>query len=323
MNLRYTGGKPEKEVLQVIGETFRELISEDSRVVYLDADLMGSLKTQDIWKEFPRNVYNTGIQEANMIGVACGMYLNGFKPYVHSFSPFASRRVFDQVFISGAYAKKSIRIIASDAGIMATHNGGTHMCFEDVAMMCTIPGACVVDISDPVMMGVMMRLTKDRPGITYLRTPRRNLPDIYCPDERFEEGRGKVLREGDDVTLVGCGIMVATCLQAAKILQQEGIAARVVDVVTIKPLDEALILESAEKTGAVVTAENANIHGGLGSMVADCLSQCRPTPVLHVAIENQFGRVGVEEFLREAYGLTAEHIASKAKKAMALRGQSK
>lgn len=323
MNLRYTGQKAEKEIFQVIGETFRSLFAKDSRVVYLDADLMGSLKTQDLWREYPKNVFNCGIQEANMIGVACGMYLNGFKPYVHSFSPFASRRVFDQVFISGAYAHKSLRIIASDAGIMATHNGGTHMCFEDIAMMCTIPEACVVDISDPTMMGAMMRLTKDRPGVTYLRTPRRDLPDIYQSGEPFELGVGKVLRDGEDVTLIGCGIMVSTCLDAAKLLEIEGISARVIDVVTVKPLDERLILESAEKTGAIVTAENANIHGGLGSMICDCLAQHRPTPALRVAVEDQFGRVGVESFLRPVYGLTAESIVKKAKRVIAMRDHNR
>ncbi len=323
MNLRYTGQTPEKEVLQVIGKTFRSLLAEDPTVVYLDADLMGSLKTQDLWKEYPNNVFNCGIQEANMVGVACGMYLNGFKPYIHSFSPFASRRVFDQVFISGAYAHKSLRIIASDAGITATHNGGTHMCFEDIAMMCTVPEACVVDISDPTMMGAMMRITKDRPGITYLRTPRRGLPDLYMPEETFEIGKGKVLREGEDVTLIGCGIMVGTCLDAAKQLEAEGISARVVDMVTIKPLDEQLILESAEKTGAIVTAENANLHGGLGSMVCDCLAQHHPTPALRVAVEDQFGRVGVESYLRGAYGLTAENIVDKAKKVIAMRDRKR
>lgn len=161
MENRYTGEKPELEVAQVINKTLRELIKEDSRVVYLDADLMGSLKTHDLWHEFPDNVFNTGIQEANMIGVACGMYLNGMKPYVHSFAPFVSRRAFDQVFLSIAYAKKSVRIIASDAGIMATHNGGTHMCFEDIAMMRSVPEACVVDVSDPMMCGEFLKLTKN------------------------------------------------------------------------------------------------------------------------------------------------------------------
>lgn len=313
MQLRYTGGKPQKEIFEIIGETLRKLIHEDSKVVYIDADLMGSLKTSNLWKEFPQNVFNTGIQEANMIGLACGMYLNGFKPYVHSFTPFASRRVFDQIFISGAYAKKSLRIIGSDAGIMATHNGGTHMCFEDVAMMRTIPDACVVDISDPTMCSAFLQLTKDRQGVTYLRTPRRDVPDIYLEEEQFSIGHAKILREGNDVTLIGCGIMVATCLQAADLLAKDGIAARVVDIVTIKPLDETTVLQCAKETKGIVTAENANIVGGLGSAVSEYLSERYPIRVLKVGIEDKFGRVGVEAFLREAYGLTAEHIAAKAK----------
>ena len=319
MELRYTGKKPEREVFQVFNSTMRELITNDSKVVYLDADLMGSLKTHDLWHEFPKNVFNTGIQEANMVGVACGLYLNGYKPYVHSFAPFASRRVFDQAFLSIAYAKKSVRIIASDAGIMATHNGGTHMCFEDVAMMCSVPDACVVDVSDPEMCGAFLRLTKDRPGLTFIRTPRRDLPDIYLPGTVFEEGKGKVLREGTDVTLIGCGIMVATCLQAADMLANEGISARVVDIVTLKPLDEQLVLESAEKTHAIVTAESANVWGGLGSIVSRCLAEKRPTRVLNVGVEDSFGRVGVESFLREAYGLTAEHIVARAREAIKLK----
>ena len=323
MSVRYTGAAPEKEVLQVFGQTMADLIREDSRVVYLDADLMGSLKTQNLWHEFPQNVFNIGIQEANMVGMACGMYLNGCKPYVHSFAPFASRRVFDQLFISGAYGKKSIRVIGSDAGIMATHNGGTHMCFEDVAMMRTIPGACVVDITDAAMMGAMLRLTKDRPGVTYLRTPRRGAPDVYTMDEPFEIGKGKILREGSDVTLIGCGIMVATCLKAASLLEKEGIQARVVDVVTIKPLDEALILDSAEKTGCIVTAENANVIGGLGSAVSEYLSENEPAPVLRVGVEDQFGCVGNELFLREHYGLTEERIAQKARQAIKLKESEK
>ena len=171
MHIRYTGEKPEKEVFQVIGETLEELFQEDEHVVYLDADLMGALKTQTLWKKYPQHVFNTGIQEANMIGVACGMYLNGLKPYVHSFTPFASRRVFDQLFVSVGYGRKSVRVIASDAGIMATHNGGTHMCFEDVAMIRTVPGACLVDVSDPTMCGAFLRKTKDRPGLTIIPQP--------------------------------------------------------------------------------------------------------------------------------------------------------
>ena len=188
------------------------------------------------------------------------------------------------------------------------------MCFEDIAMMRSVPEACVVDVSDPMMCGEFLKLTKERPGVTFIRAPRRDLPDIYLPGTVFEEGKGKILREGNDVTLIGCGIMVGTCLQAAGILAQEGIEARVVDIVTIKPLDQELVLECAMKTGGIVTAENANVIGGLGSAVSEYLAEVHPTRVLRVGIEDIFGRVGVESGLREAYGLTPEKIASKARK---------
>lgn len=313
MNNRYTGNKPEKEVFQVFHDTMSELIEADPKVVYLDADLMGSLKTQDLWKKYPENVFNTGIQESNMVGVACGMYLNGMKPYIHTFSPFASRRVFDQIFISVAYAKKSVRVIGSDAGIMATHNGGTHMCFEDVAMMRTVPDACIVDVSDPMMCGAFLKLTKDRSGLTYIRMPRRDLPDIYLEDEEFEIGKGKVLRDGDDVTIIACGIMVATALEAADELERQDIQARVVDIVTIKPIDKELLLKCAKETKGIVVAENASVFGGLGAAVSEYLSAELPTKVLTVGINDEFGCVGVEEFLREKYGLNAEDIILKAK----------
>lgn len=312
MDLRYTGAAPEQEVFAVINETLRELIKEDPRVVYLDADLMGAIKTHDLWHEFPKNVFNAGIQEANMVGVACGLYLNGFKPYVHSFNAFASRRVFDQVFVSGAYGQKSLRIIGSDAGIMATHNGGTHMCFEDVAMMRTIPGACIVDVSDPAMCGAFLRLTKERPGVTYIRTARRGLSDIYTKDEIFAEGQAKILREGRDVTIIGCGIMVATCLEAAKLLEARGVSAKVVDIVTIKPLDEQTVLDCAKNTKGIVTAENANVLGGLGSAVSEYLAKECPARMAMIGIQDAFGCVGSEPFLREKYGLTAEDIAEQA-----------
>ncbi len=313
MKLRYSGQKPEKEVFTVFHDTIEQLIKEDKSVVYLDADLMGSLKTQDLWKNYPEQVFNTGIQEANMVGMACGLYLNGFKPYIHSFSPFATRRVFDQLFVSGAYAGKSIRVIGSDAGIMATMNGGTHMCFEDVAMMRTVPGICIVDVSDPTMCGSFLKQTKDRPGITYIRMPRRDLPDIYESDESFTEGKSKLLRDGKDVTMIASGIMVATCLEAAEVLAGEGIDAGVVDIVTIKPLDKEMVVDRAKKTGLIVTVENANIHGGLGSAVAEELSEEYPTKMTRIGIEDKFGCVGNEAYLREKYGLTVKSIVDRIK----------
>ena len=311
MELRFTGEKPEKEMNQVFSETMRELFLEDSSVVYLDADLMGSLKTQELWHEFPQNVFNTGIQEANMIGMACGLYLNGFKPYVHSFSPFVSRRAFDQIFISIAYAEKSIRVIGSDPGIMATMNGGTHMCFEDVAMMRTVPGACIVDVSDAVMCRFFLRQTKNRPGLTYFRMPRRDLPDIYQEEEVFEEGKGKILIEGSDVTLICSGIMVATCLEAAEKLNKSGVSTRVVDVVTIKPLDKQLIVNCAANSKQIYTIENANINGGLGSAVCEVLTDNYPTDITRIGIDDKFGTVGNALYLREKFALTTDKIAEK------------
>lgn len=316
MGIRYTGAKPEKEPFEVFRDTISQLIESDSKVVYIDADLMGAMKTQEIWHQYPNNVFNTGIQEANMIGMACGFYLNGFKPYVHSFTPFVTRRVFDQLFVSGAYGKKSIRVIGSDAGIMATHNGGTHMCFEDVAMMRTIPGALIVDVSDPTMFGRFLVSTKERPGITYLRTPRRGLHDIYDCDEEFIEGKGKVIVDGSDVSLVSSGIMVSTCIEASKKLKEEGISARVVDIVTIKPIDRDLLLRLSKETKGIVTAENSNIIGGLYSAVSEYLSQVNPTRIIPIGIKDQFGCVGDEPFLREKYGLTVDSIVSAAKESL-------
>lgn len=322
MTIRYTGGKPEKEIFEVIGDTFRELFKEDSKVVYIDADLMGALKTQNLWHEFPNNVFNTGIQEANMIGLACGLYLNGFKPYVHTFSAFATRRVFDQLAVSVAYAHKGVRVIGSDAGIMATHNGGTHMCFEDIAMVRALPESCIVDVSDATMCKAFMKLTKNRVGLTYIRTPRRDMKDIYTSDTVFNIGEAKVLLEGTDVSLIGSGIMVPTCLEAAKILEQEGISAKVVDIVTIKPLDKKIVLQCAQETEGIVTAENANIIGGLGSAVSEYLTEQFPTRVLRVGVEDKFGCVGDEKFLRETYGLTVENIVNKAKCIVNMRRRS-
>lgn len=311
--IRYTGETPEKEIFQIFNETMSELFESDDKIVYLDADLMGSLKTQNLWKKYPDNVFNCGIQEANMAGVAAGLYLNGFKPYIHSFSPFASRRIFDQLFLSVGYAKKSVRVIGSDAGIMATNNGGTHMCFEDVAMMRTVPNSCVVDITDGVMFDKILRLTKDRDGLTYIRTARRGLPDIYLQDERFELGQGKVLKEGTDITLIGAGIMVGTCLKAAQELENQNISAKVVDVITIKPLDEELIKNCAKTTKGIAVVENSSVIGGLGSAVCDVLASQPSVPIIKIGIQDQYGCVGNEQFLREKYGLTVENIVRQAK----------
>ena len=310
MSVIYTGAAPEKEIWEIFNETIEELFQEDSDVVYLDADLMGSLKTQALWEKYPSRVFNCGIQEADMVGVAAGMFLAGYKPYIHSFAPFVSRRVYDQVFLSVGYAQKSVRLIGSDAGIMATDNGGTHMCFEDIAMMRVIPNSCIIDVSDGAVFAALLRKTKDLKGVIYFRTPRRDLPDVYSKDTEFEIGRAKVLREGDDVTIIASGIMVATALQAAELLSHSGIHASVIDPVTIKPLDIKTICQYAIRTGAVVTAENHSVNGGLGGAVAELLAEEYPVPMRRVGVREQFGQVGKESFLRTFYGLTVKDIVS-------------
>ena len=316
MKLRYTGAAPEAEITQIFAPAMEELFRSDSKVIYLDADLMSSLKTQGLWKKCPDRVFNCGIQEANMVGVAAGLYLAGYKPYIHSFAPFITRRVFDQVFLSIGYGHKSVRLIGSDAGIMATDNGGTHMCFEDIAMMRTIPSACIVDVTDAVSFQELLRLTKDWDGPVYFRTGRRNVPDIYEKHTPFMIGEGKILTDGSDVTIIASGIMVATALQAKEILRGEGIAARVVDPITIKPLDEELILKCAGETGAIVTAENHSVHGGLGGAVAELTAEQHPVPVFRVGVRDLFGQVGPEAYLREQYQLRAKDIVEKAHMAM-------
>lgn len=254
-----------------------------------------------------------------MIGVAAGLYIARMKPYVHSFSPFVTRRVFDQVYVSVGYAKKSVRIVGSDAGIMATYNGGTHMCFEDIAMMRTIPGACIIDVTDGKMFSFFLKEMKDRPGVTYFRTPRRDAPDIYPDDAIFKEGKGKILHEGNDVTIVASGIMVSESIKATEILENSGIYAQLIDIVTIKPIDESLLIESAAKTKAMVTAENHSILGGLGGAVSEVLSANLPVPVIRVGIQDEYGQTGNEQYLRSVYALTADDIVLSAKKAIAMK----
>ena len=319
MNLVYTGRPPAREISDQFAGWMEELLAADDKVVYLDADLMGSLKMQEFWHRHPDRAFNCGIQEANMVGTAAGLFLAGYRPYIHSFTPFITRRVYDQLFLSVAYAHKDVHLIGTDVGVMASANGGTHMCFEDVALLRVVPGACIVDVTDAVMFRAMLWQTRDRHGITYFRTPRRGAPDIYPEQTAFREGQGHVLTEGGDATVIASGITVATALEAQKALAAEGISVRVVDPVTIKPLDEELILRCAAETGAVVTAENHSVIGGLGSAVAELLSEKMPTPVLRAGVKDRFGQTGTVEYLREEYGLQPDAIMQMVRQALTLK----
>lgn len=317
----YDGSLGPVALKQVFPNVMEELLNEDDRVVYLDADLMNSIGTGGFDKKYPGRAMDMGVQEANMVGVAAGMSAEGKIPYIHSFAPFVSRRVYDQVFLSVAYAGNNVRIIGSDPGVTAAYNGGTHMPFEDIALYRAVPEAVIFDICDAVQLEQVLRLTKDRYGLTYIRTPRKQMKRIYGEGSRFEIGKGCVLADGEDVTIIASGIMTAEALEAAKLLKVQGISAAVIDPVTVKPLDEALVISYAKKTGAVVTAENANVNGGLGDAVASVLSCNAPVFLRKVGIQDEFGEVGTEEYLRKRFRLTPEAIVKQALKAVGLKGR--
>lgn len=317
MKIVYNGEK-DRAFKDVLGETIPRLAKEDPDVVYLDADLMSCIGTAKWAKENPDRAINCGIAEANMTGIAAGMSAVGFKPILHTFGPFASRRIYDQIFLSGGYAGNSVTVIGTDPGVCAAFNGGTHMPFEDMALYRAIPESYVFDITDAAMLENVLEQCKDIHGVKYIRVGRKNNAKMYADGSKFEIGKGIVVKEdGSDAVIFACGIMVAKAMEAAERLAQEDIKVTVVDLFTVKPLDEEIVLAYAQKAGAVVVAENHNKIGGLTSAVSDVLGAKCPVPVEHVAVEDVFGEVGPQDYLEERFGLTAEHIVAKTKAAIA------
>ena len=317
MKIVYTGEKDARLFRDVLSTTIPALTEEDADVVYLDAGLMSCIGMFKWAQTVPDKAINCGIAEANMVGIACGMAAVGFKPYVHSFGPFASRRCYDQAYLSGGYAGNAITIIGTDPGVCAAFNGGTHMPFEDMALYRAMPNATVIDITDTAMLDDVLRKVKDMPGVKYIRVSRKDCVKVYEDGSSFEIGKGIALRDGTDLTFVASGIMVAKALAAAEALEKEGISAAVLDMFTVKPIDTELLVEYAKKTGAVVTAENHNKIGGLTSAVSETLSEKCPTILEYVAVEDIFGEVGPQNFLEERFGLTTEHLIEKARAALA------
>ena len=313
MKIVYDGTLDPRQCKAVLGETIPALAAEDPDVIYLDADLMNCIGTAKWAAEHPERAINCGIAEANMVGVAAGLAAAGFKPIVHTFGPFASRRCFDQVFLSAGYAKNDITIIGTDPGVTATLNGGTHMPFEDVGIYRTLPGATVIDVTDPTMLISVLRQCKDRPGVKYIRVGRKQYARVYADGSELPIGRAVTLREGTDVVIFAVGIMIHEAMQAAIELEKEGVSAAVVDMFTIKPLDVEAVVDWAKKCGAVVVAENHNRNGGLYSAVSEVLAERCPTPAAVVAVEDEFGEVGPQGYLQERFGLTAAHVAEAAR----------
>lgn len=291
----------------------------DDRICVVEADLMCSASTQRFMKLYPDRLINVGVAEADMISVAAGLSAMGKIPFTHTFSAFASRRCCDQVTISVAYAKLNVKMVGSDPGISAELNGGTHMSFEDVAIMRNIPGMVVYEPVDSVQFKKIFPQIINHYGPVYIRLFRKKAWSVFTDSDTFELGKGNLLRQGKDVTLVASGVMVKEALDAAECLETEGIDAEVINIHTIKPLDEAIILASTGKTGCCVTAENASVLNGLGCAVADCVTSHQPCPVMKIGVLDRFGEVGQFDYLQKALHLTAADIVQKAKEAIALK----
>lgn len=291
---------------------------EDTRVVVLDADLSKSTKTEMFLKKYPERFINCGIAEANMMCVAAGLASCGKVVFASSFAMFAAGRAFEQVRNSIGYTKLNVKIGATHAGISVGEDGASHQCLEDIALMRSIPGMVVINPADDIEAQLAVKAAIDHQGPVYMRFGRLAAPDVNDEDYNFEIGKGVTLRDGKDVTLIGTGLMVAETLKAADMLAEEGIDARVINIHTIKPIDEEILIKASKETGAIVTAEEHYIMGGLGSAVTEVICANAPCPVKIIGTD-RFGKSGKPSVLFEEYGLTAENIVKNAKEAIALK----
>lgn len=297
------------EMRAVYTQTLIELAEQNDRIVLLEADLMRATGTQPFMDKFPQRTFNVGVAEANMVGVAAGLSSTGKIPFANTFASFAARRTYDQFFISANYARLNVKLVGSDPGITALYNGGTHMPFEDLGLMRNIPGLTIFEPSDAVSLKKLVKQASEFYGCTYMRLNRRVSPVIYAEDADLQLGKGYVLRDGDDVAIFAIGaVMVNEALAAADVLGMQGVSAAVIDIHTLKPLDKDLVLAYAQKTKAIVTCENHQVINGLGSAIAEYLSEVQPTLMRRVGVMDEFGEVGDLDYLMKRFGMTAENI---------------
>ena len=309
----------EKETRAGFGDGIVEAARSNPNVVALTADLAGSLKLNQFIKEFPERFVQCGIAEANMIGVAAGMTIGGKIPYTTTFANFSTSRVYDQIRQSVAYSDKNVKICASHAGLTLGEDGATHQVLEDIGMMKMLPGMTVIVPCDYNQTKAATIAIAEYKGPVYLRFGRPKWPNFTAEDQKFEIGKAQVLAEGTDVSIIACGHLVWIAVEAAKILAERGVSVELINIHTIKPLDEAAIVKSLKKTGCVVTAEEHQQNGGLGDSVANVASRECPVPHEYVAVKDTFGESGKPTDLLQKYGLTKENIVAAAEKAMKRR----
>lgn len=295
------------EMRQVYTKTILALAEKDQKVVALEADLASSMGTSKLKEQLGKHYINVGIMEAEEMGAAAGLAVTGFTPFIHTFAPFATRRSFDQVFLSLGYAKNHAVIVGTDPGVTAEMNGGTHMPFEDVALMRVIPGNNIYEVSDPYQFKAILEYAHTAKGLFYIRTIRKQAKSLYTGEEDFSKGYVK-LKEGTAGTIFASGIMVEEALQAAADLEKLGISVQVIDLFRIKPMNEEIVIEAA-KMGPIVTAENHNVIGGLGSATAEIVAENHPVKMKRIGVKEQFGQVGKLEYLKEVYELKAIDIS--------------
>lgn len=298
-----------KELRAVFVETLQELMGENDKIIAIEADLGAASGFSRLGKSHKAQFINVGIAEANMIGIAAGLSMIGYIPFVHSFAPFVVRKGYDQLYLSGGYSTSTINIYGSDPGVCAGTNGGTHTTFEDIALMRAIPGTMIFDPADPVQLKWLIREVSGLSGIHYIRASRKAVPYIYKEGSSFQIGKGNILCNGKDVLLISMGETLYTALEASQELSNTGIGVEVIDMFTVKPLDRDLVRRELEGKKLIVTFENHNIIGGLGSAIAELLAEAGTgVPLVRIGINEKFGQVGTPDYLKKAYGLTKENV---------------
>ena len=306
------------EMRAVYAEFLAQIMEQDRHVCVLDADLSKASGTRALYERFPNQMFDCGVAEQNMASIAAGLASYGYKPYIESFTPFATRRICDQIAISIAYAKSNVKIVGTDPGISAELNGGTHMSMEDIGVLRSIPGVVIFEPVDEVQLRAAMPVIHAYEGCVYIRLFRKESPVLFGEDYKFDLFKADTIREGSDVTIFATGFLTVDAVESAKLLAEQGISAEVINVHTIKPIDRETVIASARKTGAVLTVENHNVIGGLHSAVVEALAQ-EKIPALAVGVQDRFGEVGKMPYLRQVMGLTVENIVESAKKAIELK----
>ena len=296
-------------VINAYTQTLLNMMEHDERIIQLEADVGGVYSERESFQKFPLRSLDVGIMESNLVGFACGLSLNGKIPFIHAFGVFLARRTADQIFVSGCYNRANVKLFGSKPGIMGLSDGSTHQAFEDMAIVRPMPQMEVFDVADPVLLKYLMHAFAERYGMAYTRIVRNGAYGYYQEGERFEIGKAKQLREGNDVTIIASGLEVVEALIAHEMLLEQGIHARVLDCFSIKPIDQESIITCARETGCIVTAENHSVFGGLGSAVSEVISENLPVPLQRIGVRDRFGQSGTLDYLKKEYCLTADDIA--------------